>query len=161
MYVCTYTQALRYSRLMRLMNFLTFTRPEKSTLILKEAVRFTFKSSSEFLLRISFGWLLFGAFDFSDTNVYFKDTHDCSQRTSPLCGYYSCFVFCTSEFQISARSPAVMTVGLLSCYQLYLYHRTTLHFLLHVVLHYIFLLHTSIITVILRDVKRVLRGANI
>ena len=88
---------------------------------------------------------------------YFKDNHDGSQRTLPLCGYLSCFVFDTSEVQISARSPAVMTVGLLSCYEMCLYHRHTLHFLLHVALHCILLVHISIITVILRDVKRVLR----
>jgi len=54
-----------------------------------------------------------------------------------------------------------MIVGLLSCYQIYLYHRDTLHFLLHVILHCILLVHISIITVILRDVRRVLRGTNI
>jgi len=61
---------------------LTFTKPEKSTLILKESVRFTFKSSYEFLLHLLFVWLLFGAaLDFGDTNVYmtrgyFKGNHD-------------------------------------------------------------------------------------
>jgi len=67
-------------------------------------------------------------------------------------------VFGTSEVQISARSPAVITVGLLSCYQMHLYHRNILHFFLHVILHCILLVHISIITVILRDVRRVLRG---
>lgn len=50
------------------------------------------------------------------TRGYFEDNDDSSQQKLPLCGYYSCF-FGTSEVQISARSPAVMTADLLSCYQ--------------------------------------------